>query len=895
MDRRAVISSFKDGLHSIGFKDRQIAGRYSFADIRQGRSLPVEVPLAAFSGHPLSYRNACVGVAFSGAEQPTPAFAAEYQALGAPLFFEVGASSIQPWSLGADAPRPLGKAFKPDAIDREFRRNRELWTPEILGRVKKAADLTTNPQLDLFNRGLLPVLEKFFGRELKTLLETAFSTTVECYRRVHSTEPDVRSLFPFLFRFVTAKIFMDRADARGWSDLGTPRQIFQKAENHSGSGLIAKLPREFFHQRVLATAWESISGSLNFQNLWVPDLAEIYESAFITKETRRQLGTHSTPHGLAEYVVNHLPWETLPLERRRVFEPFSGHGMLLASAMQRMGADLDPSLPPAKRHDYFRRRLIGVEKDPFAIEVCRLLLTLTDYPNHNSWDLHHDDVFTWSGWDAALRDCDVVLSNPPYEDFETSYKNEVQATKANPPAEFLHRLMQSPPAMLGLILPQSFLSSPFFRDASRSIARRYGEVSIVELPKLFRYADNETIALMAHDRREKGTTVSVNYAEVPKDGVDAFLNDCQVVFPRHKSLEVPEGKQNISFRLAPEGNIFEREVGHITLGKIALLKKGVHWKKRTDGLGKSDARKDVASDSPKSGYLLGAEKMKGNLSQFYLDRLRHLSIRKQDHYSRDSAYSLEWRSAKVACNAARFERQSPWRLAAFADSEGLAFTKQFFAIWPQPGISEFAIAAVLNSPVGNGFSFQEDLEKHNHIGTLDRVPLPSPEALAPGSIIDRFARRLQSRFAEDTLLADMKARDWREDRREALIRLDAAVLDAYGLDAMEQRKLLDQFQGYKRPVGFEFSGYFPEHFKDDITLSDFVRINYDWDETNQRRGDLIKKNIYGKGLDEAEASELEHLQHLTDLMVRLKDPHPPSRVDDLIEELKAEGKWPATI
>jgi len=73
------------------------------------------------------------------------------------------------------------------------------------------------------------------------------------------------------------------------------------------------------------------------------------------------------------------------------------------------------------------------------------------------------------------------------------------------------------------------------------------------------------------------------------------------------------------------------------------------------------------------------------------------------------------------------------------------------------------------------------------------------------------------------------------------IRLDAAVLDAYGLESVDQRKLLDTFNGHRRPVGFEFTSYFPGHFKDAITLSDFVRINYDWDETNSRRGDLIRK------------------------------------------------------
>ena len=855
--------------------------------------MPVEVPLAAFSGRPLSYRNACVGISFSSEDSPSPDFARQFQSLGAPLFFEVVRDRVQAWSLGVEAPKKFGEPFSTERISEEFTRNQQLWTPEILGRVKKASEVQPDPQLDLFNRGLLPVLEKFFSRELKSLLENAFAATVSSYRRIHSTEPDVRSLFPFLFRFVTAKIFIDRADAKGWDDLNDPRQIFEKAEAHSGSGLLAKLPREFLHARILATAWESISNNLNFQNLWVPDLAEIYESAFITKETRKQLGTHSTPHGLAEYVVNQLPWETLPLERRRVFEPFSGHGMLLASAMQRLGEDLDPALSPAKRHDYFRRRLTGVEKDPFAIEVCRLLLTLTDYPNHNSWDLHHDDVFTWKGWDAVLQSCDVVLANPPYEAFEGNQKKAAGASKANPPAEFLKRLMQTPPSMLGLILPQSFLSSPAYREARSSIAQKYGEVRIVELPKLFRYADNETIALMAHGKRENGTTISVHYAEVPKAGADAFLNDSKICDSRHKTLPVPIGNENISFRLEPEGNIFSGLSTLDKLGDFALLRKGVHWKKRMDGLSKTAERQDVASDTHRPGFRHGAEKMKGNLTQFHLSRLRYLSILKKDHYEKDSAFSYEWSDPKLACNAARFERQAPWRLAAFADGEGLVFTKQFFAIWPKAGISVFALAAVINSPIGNAFSFQEDLEKHNHIESLARLPLPPSTSLAPGAAIDRHARQVQSQFSEDTMLADFNAANWREARREALIRLDAAVLDAYGLSAEQQRKLLDLFHGHKRPVGFEFTGYFPDHFKDQITLSDFVRINYDWDETNDRRCELIEKNVLGEGLQAQEKLELDHLQHLTDLMVRLKDPHPVSDVDSLIADLRAEGKWPS--
>jgi hypothetical protein len=211
-----------------------------------------------------------------------------------------------------------------------------------LGRLKTAADARPNRQRDFYDAGLLPVLAQFFQSKLKDLLEHAFTETAECYRSAHGKEPAVAFLFPYLFRFVTAKIFMDRADAQGWNNLNTPRQILDKAETHSGSGLLKRLPAEFLDRRVLAKAWESISGTLHFQNLSVPDLVGIYEDLFVDDATRRKEGIHSTPFGLASYIVNHLPWQKIPVDQRVVLEGFNGHGIFLAQAMERMRADLDP-------------------------------------------------------------------------------------------------------------------------------------------------------------------------------------------------------------------------------------------------------------------------------------------------------------------------------------------------------------------------------------------------------------------------------------------------------------------------------------------------------------------------------------------------------------------------
>jgi hypothetical protein len=103
--------------------------------------------------------------------------------------------------------------------------------------------------------------------------------------------------------------------------------------------------------------------------------------------------------------------------------------------------------------------------------------------------------------------------------------------------------------------------------------------------------------------------------------------------------------------------------------------------------------------------------------------------------------------------------------------------------------------------------------------------------------------------------------------------------------------LLNQFQGWKRPVAVPFAGYFPEHFKDAITLNDFTAIQYDWDETNERRCVLIEKELSKSKLTAEERQELDQLQHLADLLVRLKEPYPLAELGSLVAELKAKGKW----
>jgi hypothetical protein len=888
MTKTDIVSTFKAALNSIGYDEARIRRNYDFCDLTGTIAQVRRIPLAAFAGYPQSYRNARVGVIF--ADELGEDSASNYRALGAPLLMTVQNGTVQPWAAGIEGVKLAGNSFRLQETERVFHDNRESWGPEALGRVKTPADVSASSQPELFDTGLGNALQRRFQVRLKELLEHSFKEIEAAYRQVHGRSPKVSPLFAFLFRFVTAKIFMDRADAKGWDRLSDPLEIMKAAEKHTG--LLDKPDSDFRGKPILDAAWASVSRNLHFQNLSVPDLAFVAESAFITDRTRDELGVHSTPEGLADYIVNHLPWKEVPVDERVVWEPFCGHGIFLAKAMERLGRDIKPSLSPPGRHEYFRQRLIGVETDPLSLEICRLVLTLSDYPNDNSWELYPADVFDWPEWRSTLQFAAAVLANPPYEAFNEKYRQSINATKTKPPAELLHRLLQQPPRLLGLVLPQSFLSDPIYRDANRQMARHYDSIQIVELPRIFRYADNETLAVIASGLRTEGTSVKVHYAEVRKDGVDRFLEDWHVEAARSADVLVPPltGGSRFTLHLLPADSIFPTIKSQLKLVDVAEIHKGVNWIARTDGKPQSSPRTDVAADRERKGFHRGAEKMNGNLAQFQLPTLRYLSLLDKDQDPSTRANKRPWGKRKVVCNAARLQPTSPWRLVTWADREGLAFTKQFFAIWPREGVSEFAIAAILASPVANAFSFERDLDRDNHIETLLQLPLPDLEHLEPNEELHRRAAELQDVLT----VRDFAQPPTAQAVTEAVLRLDASVLAAYDVPASIQRQLLKMFNGWPRPLpppyDSAFTHYFPDHFDEEITLADYLAITADWDATNKRRLKLIQKKT-DKTISSEEKEELQQLQRLAGLKRELLSSPSLKELGQMEAVLRRRGLW----
>src|SRR5207249_1674001 len=118
----------------------------------------------------------------------------------------------------------------------------------------------------------------------------------------------------------------------------------------------------------------------------------------------------------------------------------------------------------------------------------------------------------------------------------------------------------------------------------------------------------------------------------------------------------------------------------------------------------------------------------------------------------------------------------------------------------------------LSSPLANAFSFERDLDRSNRIATLEKLPVPAIDHLRSSGQLHQQAKSLQQLLSNE----DFTHGASQDKLIEALVRLDAAVLEAYELPARIQRQLLSQFHGWKRPVAVPFTGYFSANFKDAI-------------------------------------------------------------------------------
>lgn len=798
-ERSMPLKQIETALSSIGYRTDLLIRNCEYADTTGTEYVVRQVSLAGFAQTPPSYRNACIGVVSSngicGAE-----LIAQHRALGAPLFFEITDETINRWKVTEKGLPKWIESIPIESISNAFQAHRAEWEPDRIFRAKVIGDTEEVRQLDFFDIGLMPLLEGMIYGKLDQLLRETLREILGTYKEYNRGEPKYEDIYRLVFRFIVAKVMRDRHYPGDWNS-DNADVILSAVEKYYGVDSSTILQQAKHREEILDQAWRAIANTFHFQNLSVDDLAFVYESTLVTSETRKTFGTHSTPPRIAEYIVNKLPFQELPEAERYVLEPCAGHGGFLIAAMRRLRELLPDDISGKDRHKYLVQRLVGIEIDPFAVEVCWSRLVLADYPHANGWQTHVDDVFKGDILKKALKKAQVVLCNPPFEKFtsdERAYYNDPEML-VQKPAELLRRVLNEPPELLGLVIPRVFETGTSYRQFHHQLAENYGNIELVALPGVFNYSEAVTTLVMASDRRQGATPVAVTCRKVAEGTErDTFLFHGTEP-PAVKDIVDVEDylRPNFSLWIPPLSRIWSYLNNNERLGDHAEMHRGLQWIPMSNQRGRKTER--FFSETPKFGYVKGYARAQGHLLQYSIGDAQYVSLRPQDQVYK--AHEYNWNSHKVICNAARLSR-GPWRIGAVTDQSGAVFSNRFIAFWTPEEISDFALAALLNSPLCNAFLFSKETSSLNRISSFEALPLPSLDTLRVDGKVDTLSKDLHRHISNNEF----------DIAKHVLLQIDAEILRAYDLPPALERELLDTFQGIQRPVPFEFTGYYPEGF-----------------------------------------------------------------------------------
>ena len=194
----------------------------------------------------------------------------------------------------------------------------------------------------------------------------------------------------------------------------------------------------------------------------------------------------------------------------------------------------------------------------------------------------------------------------------------------------------------------------------------------------------------------------------------------------------------------------------------------------------------------------------------------------------------------------------------------------------------------MNSPLSNAFALDFSNERANDVGMFLELPIPNLTQAGIGRVA-LAARKYLDYVRRDSDAALLRPIDEKK-ACSLLLRVDCEVLKLYDLPRELEWQLLKFFDGWPREgVPFKFDRYFPEHFDDRITLAEYFAITDDWDQTNDRRCELIEKKI-ARTITPAERMEFKHLQFLAGARQNLIAPLPIKELEALHRQLLREAE-----
>jgi len=896
------------------------------------------IPVVAFAHRPHDARSSCV--AFLPESHTRHQDVAGLHELGIPLAFFAGAKSWEMWSLRSDGPRHE-RSVPANEVEHFFDDNKVDFAPGSVFRAKTWARAEGARQLDFVDTGLLPVVEKEAGERLRQLFEEMVAHTMDvlAMKPADLSEANAHWLMKANFWLLAGKLLRDKQVPKFVRlDLHDVQNVFDRVAEHYDAQRISTDGR----LKALRVAAAVAADFSSLRSISTETLGALYEEALLSEHARKLLSVHRTPTYLVDFILAKLSrcMETdIGVQHCHVFEPGCGHAPFLVGAV-RLLSDLLPDKiagDRVARRQFLRTHIGGCDRDAFSLEIARLSLTLADIPNPNGWKLDAvNDMYDGDYLADKIALNSIIIANPPFENAKISEREreagDLRYARSGQAGELLRRIVNyaSPNTLFGIVVPQTLLDGASFRELRRNLLSHVELLEVVTFPdNVFKFAKPETAILIGKKLGEgQAGAPKFRFRGIHKAEMDAFRNENRVpagaLLTRSEALAHPRHQ----LLLLPLIGLWDAVRALPYMKDVALVTIGFYFYPEDDPAYPNGEVQ--VSVNKQSEFYQGFRLAEGTPDTHLFPRLEWLNQKPE---------IIEWACGgtkrgepRIVMNHVR-TGAGAWRHKAFIDPVGRPATDAFLLLTPVAASWSLEILwAIANGPFANAFTLTNSATKQIGVRLLQRMHVPQLyklplELKAAVQTYLAAARAFTAKYGiEDAASKKRKespknkttgeapelpldglnservnaTHASREHLRALHWRVDAEVLKLYALPAETERELLDFFDGVPRVgVPFEQTCYIPSAFREVLRLDEFLRVTDEWEQTDERRCQLIEKRIQHGRRTVAEEAEFKELQRLFDLRrcyLRWRetgDAHSPLFDEKRLRRLKEEdARWP---
>lgn len=436
--RRRALHSL---VRSLGFTRNLVATDYRVVTPRIGE---VQVDIAAFGRLPLDMSNAVlVGEVQRHAGSNRDHAVAAALALAAPVALVAGEDGFD--VIDASNQKRIEHTTYSDRLS--DRLIKELQPDRLL------ASKLRPRQLSLF-----PIDVKLLSNARRFARERLRDRVVDAKSEIRQLGPDLgieltrgdvaRILVDALTSlFVEDKFQINYESSEWWHEVSTRFRTLEAD--------LRSFDRRF--RSLYELARTSLRVGIDYRSLDSVVVSDLYEPRLVDPGDRDEFGVVYTPFELATRVLEHVPVELVAPEKRDVLDLACGSGTLLLSACDRLASAMPMYQPPGRLHNYLLRRIRGWDRDPFAVRLAHLSLTIHSHPLGNGWRIEQQDSLTTSSSPAVS----IIIGNPPWLGRRSGRAGAVTRSRDDAVSPFiLKALSLLPPAgLLGMLVPASWLTA----------------------------------------------------------------------------------------------------------------------------------------------------------------------------------------------------------------------------------------------------------------------------------------------------------------------------------------------------------------------------------------------------------------------------------------------------